>query len=337
MAVGHMNLKRITKRSLEELNATRKIAKETSFKDAINTFWAKIDIQIMNRNGFQEPPVVRQRLEKKHEIMITYFEKMFSEYLENYDYNKTPSKYDSELCNRIWICWWQGLDKAPELVKRCVESIQKNSGKYQVTIITDENYKDFVDIPEWIEEKRKAGIITRTNYSDLLRLSLLAKHGGMWLDATFFCAKPNIEEYFKYPLWSIKRPDYLHCSVASGYFAGYSLKCDLDNRWIFEIVRDFFLNYWKNNDTLIDYLLVDYMIVLAQRWDSQIAEAFKEIPPNNPCCDELYKILGEPYDEDIWKKLKKDTALFKLTWKQQFPLEKDGKDTFYAKLLQGKL
>ena len=337
MAVGHMNLKRITKRSLEELNATRKIAKETSFKDAINTFWAKIDIQIMNRNGFQEPPVVRQRLEKKHEIMLTYFEKMFSEYLENYDYNKTRSKYDSELCNRIWICWWQGLDKAPELVKRCVESIQKNSGKYQVTIITDENYKDFVDIPEWIEEKRKAGIITRTNYSDLLRLSLLAKHGGMWLDATFFCAKPNIEEYFKYPLWSIKRPDYLHCSVASGYFAGYSLKCDLDNRWIFEIVRDFFLNYWKNNDTLIDYLLVDYMIVLAQRWDSQIAEAFEKIIPNNPCCDELYKIVGEPYNEEIWEELKKDTSLFKLTWKQEFPLKKNGCDTFYAKLLDGKL
>ena len=337
MATGHMNIKRIIHRSLEELNATRKIAKETSFKEAINTFWAKIDIQVMNRNGFKETPIVRRRLQKKHEIMLTYFEKMFSGYLENYDYNKMLPKDDSELCDRIWICWWQGLDNAPELVKRCVESIQKNSGKYQVTIITDENYKDFVDIPEWVEEKRKAGIITRTNYSDLLRLSLLAKHGGMWLDATFFCSDPKIEEYFEYPLWSIKRPDYLHCSVASGYFAGYSLKCDSNNRWIFVTVRDFFLNYWKKNNILIDYLLVDYMIALAQRHDTRIAKSFQEIIPNNPCCDELYKILGEPYDENIWQELKKDTALFKLTWKQEFPLKKDGKDTFYAKLLDGKL
>lgn len=337
MAMGHMNLKRIVYRSLEELNATIKIAKVTSIGDAINTFRAKVDIQVMNRNGFKETPTVKRRLMKKHKVMLEYFEKMFDEYLENYEYNKVFSNDDSEFCNRIWICWWQGLDNAPELVKRCIDSIQKNSGKYQVTILTDKNYKEFVDIPEWIEEKRKAGIITPTNYSDLLRLSLLAKHGGMWLDSTFFCASPRIEEYFNYPLWSIKRPDYLHCSVASGYFAGYSLKCDSNNRWIFEVVRDFFLNYWKNNDTLIDYLLVDYMIVLAQRHDKQIAEAFKEIIPNNPCCDELFKILGEPYDDSIWQELKKDTALFKLTWKQEFPLKKDGKDTFYAKLLEGKL
>lgn len=332
-----MNIKRIIHRSLEELNATSKIAKETSLKEAINTFWAKIDIQVMNRNGFKEPPTVRRRLEKKHEIMLTYFEKIFADYLENYDYNKILSEDDSELCDRIWICWWQGLDNAPELVKRCIESIQRNAGKYKVTIITDENYKEFVDIPEWIEKKRKAGIITRTNYSDLLRLSLLAKHGGMWLDATFFCASPKIEEYFEYPLWSIKRPDYLHCSVASGYFAGYSLKCNHDNRWIFSIVRDFFLYYWKNNDTLIDYLLVDYMIALAQRHDMKIAKSFEEIIPNNPCCDELYKVLGEPYNELLWQELKKDTALFKLTWKQEFPLKKDGYDTFYAKFLNGEL
>lgn len=335
--MGHMNLKRIIDRSLEELNATIKIAKVTSIVDAINTFRAKVDIQIMNRNGFKETPTVKRRLMKKHEVMLEYFEKTFNEYLENYEYNKVSLNDDLEFCNRIWICWWQGLDNAPELVKRCIDSIQKNSGKYQVTILTDDNYKDFVDIPEWVEEKRKAGIITPTNYSDLLRLSLLAKHGGMWLDSTFFCASSRIEEYFDYPLWSIKRPDYLHCSVASGYFAGYSLKCDSKNRWIFEVVRDFFLNYWKNNDTLIDYLLVDYMIVLAQRHDKQIAEAFRKIIPNNPCCDELYKILGEPYDEDIWQELKKDTALFKLTWKQDFPKKKDGCDTFYTKLLEGKL
>ena len=53
--------------------------------------------------------------------------------------------------------------------------------------------------------------------------------------------------------------------------------------------------------------------------------------------DELYKVLGEPFDEDVWKELTKDTSLFKLTWKQEFPKKKDGKDTFYAKLLDGTL
>lgn len=337
MATGHKSVKRILLRCLEEVNATKEIAKITSLKSAVNTFWAKIDIQIMNRNGFQETPRVRKRLVNKHEVMLDYFKKTFEDFFDKYDFDRSLPESDLSLQDCIWVCWWQGLDSAPELVKKCIESIQKNAGNHEVIIITEDNYKEYITIPKWIEDKKNAGIISRTNYSDLLRLSLLAEHGGMWLDATFFCAKPTIDEYFSYPLWSIKRPDYLHCSVASGYFAGYSLQCNVEQRWIFATIRDFFLYYWKNNDMLVDYLLVDYMIVLGQQNDSRISEAFKRIVPNNPCCDELYKILGEPFDENVWKELKKDTALFKLTWKQDFPLKKDGKDTFYAKLLDGTL
>lgn len=40
-------------------------------------------------------------------------------------------------------------------------------------------------------------------------------------------------------------------------------------------IRDFFLHYWKNNDTMVDYLMVDYMIVLAQKYDARIKKNFK--------------------------------------------------------------
>lgn len=337
MAAGHKSVKRILFRCLEEVNATKEIAKVTSVGAAVNTFRAKLDIQIMNRNGFKEPPAVRNRLVNKHEVMLDYFKKTFEDFFDKYDFDRPLPENDLSIRDCIWVCWWQGLDSAPELVKKCIESIQKNAGNHEVIIITEDNYKEYVNIPKWVEDKKNAGIISLTNYSDLLRLSLLAEHGGMWLDATFFCAKPTIDEYFSFPLWSIKRPDYLHCSVASGYFAGYSLQCNVEQRWMFATIRDFFLYYWKNNDMLIDYLIVDYMIVLAQQKDSRISNAFKSIVPNNPCCDELYKVLGEPFDEEVWKKLKKDTSLFKLTWKQEFPKKKDGQDTFYAKLLDGTL
>lgn len=337
MAAGHKSVKRILLRCLEEVIATKEIAKVTSLGAAVNTFRAKLDIQIMNRNGFKEPPAVRNRLVNKHEVMLEYFKKTFEDFFDKYDFDRPLPENDLSIRDCIWVCWWQGLDSAPELVRKCIESIQKNAGNHEVIIITEDNYKEYVNIPKWVEDKKNAGIISLTNYSDLLRLSLLAEHGGMWLDATFFCAKPTIDEYFSCPLWSIKRPDYLHCSVASGYFAGYSLQCNVEQRWMFATIRDFFLYYWKNNDMLIDYLIVDYMIVLAQQKDSRISKAFKSIVPNNPCCDELYKVLGEPFDEDVWKELTKDTSLFKLTWKQEFPKKKDGQDTFYAKLLDGTL
>lgn len=334
MANGHNSIKRIFHRCMEELNATRRIAKVTSWRKALTTFHAKIDIQIMNHNGFNEKPAYKRRLIKKHEIMMEYFEKTFRDFCRTYDYNRPLPEDESSLHNRIWICWWQGLDNAPEIVKACVESIKRNAGKYEVTIITEENYKEYVHIPEWVEEKRSKGIISRTHMSDILRLCLLAEHGGMWLDATFLCVKPEIEQYFTYPLWSIKRPDYLHCSIASGYFATYSLQCNYANRFIFATIRDFFLHYWQTNDKLIDYLTLDYMIVLAQKYDERIAEAFKQIIPNNPMCDELFKVLGEPFSQENWNELTKDTTLFKLTWKQSFSKDSKGQQTFYGKLLE---
>lgn len=327
-----MNIKRIIKRCLEELDATIRIAKVTSIKEALITFLAKIDIQIMNRNGYKETLKIKKHLLEKHKIMIKYYEETFSKFLTDYRIEKKIEE-DQDMSKNIWICWWQGKENAPEIVKKCIKSIEKNAVDHPVIILTEDNYKEYVEIPAWVEEKYKKGIITRTNYSDLLRLSLLAQHGGMWLDATFLCTD-TIEEYFELPIWSIKRPDYGHASVACGYFAGYSLACDREHRWIFKVIRDLFLNYWKNNDTMVDYLMVDYMIVLAQRKFENIKKEFEKISSNNKNCDELFKILNEEYNEDKWNELKKGTRLFKLTWKQSFIKEKNGKKTFYGKLCE---
>lgn len=111
-------------------------------------------------------------------------------------------------------------------------------------------------------------------------------------------------------------------------FANYSLGCDNEHRRVFATIRDYFLKYWEEEQFLVDYLLTDYLIVLAQRYDSYIDQAFKQIKPNNPMCDELFKILDEPYDALKWKALTKDTNLFKLTWKQQFKTSSNQQDTF---------
>lgn len=100
---------------------------------------------------------------------------------------------------------------------------------------------------------------------------------------------------------------------------------------------DFLFEYWKRYDKLVDYLLVDYAVVLAQRHNAKIASLFSQIAPNNNNCDELFKVLGDSYDEKIWTNLKEDISLFKLTWKQTFPKGVDGKKTFYGMLLDNQL
>ncbi len=335
--VKHNSIKRITHRLIEEISASFDIAKAISIKAAFITFIAKIDIQIMNRNGFKEPPRVMQRLIQKHETMLNYLDKKYGDFWTRYKFEDKLPDTNKQLRNKVWVCWWQGLENAPEIVKCCVDSIKRHTLNTEIIIITEKNYQNYVSFPIWIEEKASKGFFSKTHFSDLLRMNILATYGGIWIDSTFFCTDHCLDKYIKFPIWSIKRPDYLHASVASGFFAGYSLGCSYENRWVFKVIRDFLFYYWKYTDKLIDYLLVDYAIVLSQRHNKVINDLFKEILPNNSNCDELCKILGKEYDEHLWKNIQKDTNLYKLTWKVDFPKTVNGKETFYGKLINNTL
>lgn len=336
--MGYGGIKRVARRCAEELRATREIARLTSWPEAANTFRAKLDIQAMNRNGFREPPAVRDRLLRKHAAVMRYMEARYGEWADSYDYAAAKAAVGpNPFPGRVWVCWWQGLERAPEIVRRCVGSVEAHAGGHEVVVVTDDNLAEYAEFPAWLMDKCRAGIITRTNLSDLLRLSLLAEYGGLWLDSTFFCTGDLEGAAFGVPLFSIKRPDYGHCSVACGYFAGYSYACNDDTRWMFRVFRDFFLHYWETNDLMVDYLIVDYVVAFAQRHCPEIAGAFAAIEPNNPRCDDLFCLLGEPFDEETWADLKAETSLFKLSWKQEFPTWRDGRDTYYGKLIKGEL
>ena len=336
MSANHMNLKRISHRIKEELGSTIEVAKVVGIKGAFATFRGKVDIQIMVHNGHIEYPRIKKHLMQKHEAMNAYFEKMFTEMTAERIGALDIPKQDENYKDCIWICWWQGLENAPEIVKRCVASIQKHAGHHKIIMITDENYKEFISFPMWIEEKYKRGIITKTHLSDLLRLSLLARYGGVWLDSTFFCTG-DLEPCFKTPIWSIKRPDYRHVSVSCGEFANYSFGCTSEYRKVFAILREYLLDYWKQYDYMIDYLFLDYLIVLARKQNSCVDQAFAKIPSNNKNCDELLKVLGIVYNSEDWENLKENTTLFKLTWKTDFQKVIDGKSTYLGKMLGGEL
>lgn len=335
MPIKHRRFIRIVHRIIEELDATKKIAKTLSWKDALFTLKTKFDIQMINKNGYYESSKATENLMKKHSIMLRYYESIFVDYWKNYNYNADNDGLNYS--NYIWVCWWQGLEEAPLIVKKCIDSIKKNAGSHEVIVLTEDNYKDYVTIPKWIEDKKEKGIISRTHFSDILRLELLAKYGGIWLDSTFYCNNVQIDEYFNQKVWSIKRPDYGHVSVACGQFANYSFGCSFEYRNIFGIIRDLLFEYWKINNSITDYLFLDYLIIIAQRHCPEVANIFNTISPNNPMCDELYKILNEEYDEEKWRSLTKNTSLFKLTWKQEFLLEKNGRPTFYKKIILDEL
>ena len=59
---------------------------------------------------------------------------------------------DQELDNPIWIYWKQGINNAPILVQKCVESVQNNTSGH-VIVLDDESVKQYVTLPDDILKK----------------------------------------------------------------------------------------------------------------------------------------------------------------------------------------
>lgn len=71
------------------------------------------------------------------------------------------------------------MDNAPDLVKKCYQSVVRNNPNKKVIVISEKNISDYVTFSEYIVTKLKQGVITHTHMTDLLRLDLLITYGGL--------------------------------------------------------------------------------------------------------------------------------------------------------------
>lgn len=107
---------------------------------------------------------------------------------------------------KIWILWYQGVSDAPFIVQRCIESWIKQNPTWEVIILESSNIDKYVtlDIPE-----ETLANLPLAHQSDLIRLLLLSKYGGVWCDATTLCNIPLdmwIDEYTESQFFMFEKP-----------------------------------------------------------------------------------------------------------------------------------
>lgn len=87
----------------------------------------------------------------------------------------------------IWSYWDCGLANAPEIVRLCVASWRKFAVGADIAVLDEDslfNYLEPQDLPVRFDELRVQ------HQSDFIRLALLARHGGVWMDASIFLTQP---------------------------------------------------------------------------------------------------------------------------------------------------
>ena len=133
-------------------------------------------------------------VEAKHRCVFSYLERDFSYLIDRYKDKPLGAVVPEH--RYIWVMWWQGEQAAPELVRMCIDSIRRNANGAEVVVITKDNYRDYVDIPDYIIEKHRAGVISFAHLADITRMFLLAEYGGLWLDSTIYVSRAIPEDIF---------------------------------------------------------------------------------------------------------------------------------------------
>lgn len=257
----------------------------------------------------------KQNLEKKYKKYLIDFEK-------NYDYSLPHIS-----SNKIWFCWFQGIENAPELVKVCYSSIKKNLKEKEILLITSENMGQYVQFPDYIIEKWKKGIITHTHMTDLLRLALLIQYGGTWVDATVFCSEEikNIPNYF------FDSDLFFYQNLKPGrdgdayYISSWFMTAKTNNK-ILMATQSLCYTYWSKNNYMIDYFLLHVFM-------SIVLDYYKEdwnkiIPCSNATPHILSLRLFDEYDDEIWNAIKTQSPFHKLTYKYN-NLQSSKQGTFF--------
>jgi hypothetical protein len=98
-----------------------------------------------------------------------------------------PASTGELLPRTVWLLWHQGLAAAPFIVRACVESWIRTNPGWRVVVLDANTLHHYVelDIPAEILSS-----LCLAHQSDLIRLQLLARYGGVWADATTFCIRP---------------------------------------------------------------------------------------------------------------------------------------------------
>ena len=88
---------------------------------------------------------------KRYEVCKNYLRKHYGKIIEKYQKTNLfiPEEKISKNSN-IWLFWWQGETNLPYPVNLCIESIKRHAGEHKVVIVTEKNYEEYVNIPEYI-------------------------------------------------------------------------------------------------------------------------------------------------------------------------------------------
>lgn len=270
------------------------------------------------------------KCEIEYQLLYNYLDKYKNKSVNLNDYQINPTV----LINKtIWLFWMQGYEHAPLIIKKCMDSVKRNKPlDYEIVILTQENIEQYIHLPNFVWEKYNDGKITITHLSDIIRLELIYRYGGAWIDATVYCSE-------KIPLYMLDGDMFMFKStnIGKSVLKGSSW-------WIYakkgeKIISDarmLLYTYWKKERKLKNYFLLHIVLSKVIDDSSYNRATYRNMPSKcNSDPHNLSAVLAMEYDERVWSIIKSNSSIHKLSYKRKY-LQGDIYN-FYLALVDGNL
>ncbi len=149
---------------------------------------------------------------------------------------KSPSTGFDNIPSLIWTYWHD--ENPPLVVQLCLENWKRFNPDYQITMVTAATIGQYID-----DVPSNLGTLHVTKQSDWLRLALLQKYGGVWLDASIILTEPL--DNWLVPILN---------SSQSSFFAFHLERYNVDKRY--PLIENWFLAAKVDDPFIRDWISV---------------------------------------------------------------------------------
>lgn len=226
----------------------------------------------------------------------------FKRYLPAAAAVKEETVINNDKNDRIFTIWQQGENdkSATPIIRACFRSVRKNC-EQEYLILDDNNLFDYIDLPQVIVDKYKAGKIRRAHFADICRVELLYRHGGYWMDATDFAVGPI-------PKWISDQDFFVYMVGNAGQKYSFMQNCFIRARpgaYLLAAWRAMILDYWVHENSSFDYFMHQMLFRTLVENDPRAKKYFAEMPhvDQDPTHSVWHTYKNKPFDKKKYKEL----------------------------------
>ncbi|MBL3532022.1 glycosyl transferase [Companilactobacillus zhachilii] len=215
--------------------------------------------------------------ERSHKIIKKKFFKTHNPI--DYSPDKLKKKVSLDSNERpVWFMWLQGIENAPRLVKNNYDILIKNIGTNRVKVITQKNISEYFELPSFIVEKWRKGYITTTHLSDIIRLELLYRYGGIWIDSTVMMTCDKLPNYLEDDDFFVPQTLKPGKDGKAIYISSWLMSSNVKNIIVSETLGGLYY-YWHENNKLVNYFLLHHFMEIA--FENNHEKYFNILPIDN--------------------------------------------------------